>query len=471
MTPSTPDTSRRTPASRMVLVGAVCLVVLGVAGVAMTQSPPPAPPAPVEPSPVEPSPVEPSSDAEPIGPGDVGRDVEVVNTDGSRVEGQLKYADERVLVIESYTGGDLIVPRTLIGTATRLADIETRYLERRARLAPSDSVGRLQLALYLRERRAYGLALREAQAVVGLDPFNREAAMLEKWLKLQIELGLAEGKAGGRDGEVGGPGEGVEGRLAGGGGVRGRASGRPGDEFPLLTPEEINLIRVYELDLSNPPRMSVGRGVVDRLIEGYPNGPDMPRTEAQREALRRAPPARVLDQMFRARARELYGLVTVHEDPQSIATFRQRVHNTWLMNACATTECHGGAEAGRLYLNSRGANRTASVYTNLLILDQFKLRDGRPLIDYENPEASPLLQMGLDRREAATPHPNVATNRGSRSWRPIFRDPQEIRFREAADWIRSMYRPRPDVPGYGLDYQPPQPTGTLPELPDRPVGR
>src|SRR5690606_8892035 len=100
-------------------------------------------------------------------------------------------------------------------------------------------------------------------------------------------------------------------------------------------------------------------------------------------------------------ARELYGSVQVNGDPEAFSRFRDDVQTRWLVNACATNRCHGGAEAGRLRLVNTRPGGDEAVYTNFLILNRFVMTDGRPLILENDPGASPLLEMGLPRGDAA----------------------------------------------------------------------
>ena len=60
--------------------------------------------------------------------------------------------------------------------------------------------------------------------------------------------------------------------------------------------------------------------------------------------------------------------------------FRDNVHSTWLMNSCATSRCHGGAESGRLRLFNKRVNTDQTVYTNFIILARYRLPDGLPLM-------------------------------------------------------------------------------------------
>jgi hypothetical protein len=179
----------------------------------------------------------------------------------------------------------------------------------------------------------------------------------------------------------------------------------------------------------------------------------MPRTREGQAALYRASPARILDLMFRVRARNLYSEVKVLDQPRSMRQFRDELHRSWIINSCATTRCHGGNEAGRLRLHNRRPGSDQTLYTNFLILERFRLADDTPLINYEDAGRSPLLHMGLPRDSSRFAHPVVpgADGRGD-LWKPAFRSPTDRRFLEATEWIMSMYRPRPDYP---IEYTPP----------------
>jgi hypothetical protein len=315
----------------------------------------------------------------------------------------------------------------------------------RAAIADEDIPARLHLVRWLRDRGAYLAAEAEAERILRLEPFNTEAGQVRAWLSEQIRLrvnAIARDEAGLPD-------------------PHSPAQRRKIEDFPVLTPEEINLMRVYEVSFADPPRMLIPRSTVESLITLYADHELMPRTQEGREALLRRDPLTVLDLMFRVQARPLYGEVRVLEDPASLAMFREEVHRTWLVGSnasCASSACHGGEEAGRLYLNNHRTNQDATVYTNFFIIDRFRLASGAPLINYEEPAESPLLQMALPREKSRLPHPEVGRTEGRRGWRPYFRDEDDFRFKRAVDWIKSMYRPRPDYP---IDYVPPVPEGVL----------
>ncbi len=132
----------------------------------------------------------------------------------------------------------------------------------------------------------------------------------------------------------------------------GPAAPKPAD-FPVLTKEQVNIMRVYEVDLKDPPRMLIERNTITQFLDKYggkavsgkgvvPNNP------AGRALFLQMKPADILDWMFALKAREFYGEVTVQDNPRSLQTFRDSIHRTWLINSCATASCHGGEDAGRL---------------------------------------------------------------------------------------------------------------------------
>lgn len=217
-------------------------------------------------------------------------------------------------------------------------------------------------------------------------------------------------------------------------------------DFPLLSPEQVNLMKVYELDLRSPPKLLIDRTTIDKLLQRYAGSPLIPSTRVERDRFYRKNPAEILDIMFQLQARDLYGEVRVIDSVKSMDKFRDEIHTTWLLQNCATSGCHGGANSSGLTFFRRRAGSEQSVYTNFIILDQYRTNDGQPLINWQTPDRSLLFQMGLNRDNAFRPHPEV------RGWRPVFRNSSERRFREGIEWIESMYRPRTESV---IEYDPP----------------
>lgn len=372
---------------------------------------------------------EPPPEDEPAAKDPTGRDepreATVWLRGGQRVTGTLVESGESRVVL-LIGGVRATFSRDAVERVEVSPPVEELYRQLRSSIDETDVEGLLRLAEWLRSRRRLAEALSEVTRALLAEPGNRRARELRTVIEEQIRLG------------------------AGARGSRVEPSATPAlpaeeDDFPLLDERQINLMRVYEVDLSDPPRMALAPDLIARLIETYQGDPLIPSAQAGRDLLLSLRPEQVLELMFRLRARDLYDQVQVLDHPRSIRLFRDDVHRGWLLSGCASNQCHGGVNAGRLQLATRRPGTNATVYTNLYILDRYRLADGRPLVDYDEPVRSPLIQAGLPRERASWPHPQVD------GWRPVFRSAEDPRVERTVAWIRAMYRPRPE---YGFEYRP-----------------
>lgn len=357
---------------------------------------------------------------------------------GRTIEGLLIKKDGRNVTIR-VLGKDMQLDLADAVEYEELGKVVVTFVSLRAATSDDDTTGRLQLVSWLRDRGAYYTALDETRAILEWEPYNQTARELIRWLESQIRLQSSTTKR--KTDETGKTERPVLRRKI--------------ESFPVLTTDEINLIRVYEVNFNSPPKLNITRNAVQEFIDLYGEHELMPSDPEGRRALLRRDPLTVLDLMFRVQARPLYGEVEILEDPRSMKMFRTEIHSRWFAGAtgsCASASCHGGQEAGRLYLNNKRTNTDATVYTNFFIANEFLLRDGTPLINYEEPAKSPLLQMALPRERSERAHPLVSRTAGKRGWRPYFRDEKDLRFRRAVEWIKSMYSPHPEYP---IEYEPP----------------
>lgn len=365
---------------------------------------------------------------------------ELLLNDGRRIEGVLVEQTETTVTIR-VAGIAAPFPRTQINRLRTLQTVPEKYKSLRSRVKDLDFVERLKIADWLRSEEAFELALAEINGVIALDQFNIEARDLK--LQVLLEQDLASKRVP--------PGEAPKPREI-----------KPVEQdaaFPLLNDEQMNLIRVFEVDLKTSPRLQISKETIDSFLDDYRGRDGIPTTREGRDAFHRKPPVEILAAMFRVAAREYYPKVTVQDNPPSVRAFRDDVHNSWFLNSCATTACHGGNDAGRFYVANKGVPPDRMVLTNFLIIDRFKLADGRPLINYDRPAESPLLQLALPKSMGAVQHPDVMVGRNKVRWRSVFADQNDPRFLKAVQWIESMYKPRPDYP---IDYQAPKAGGLDP---------
>jgi len=378
----------------------------------------------------------------------VGKPVRVVMNDGQRLSGVI--VEERADAVVIRIGKvETTLARSHIDRITVERPAIERYREMRAILDPEDTDRMLMLIDWMRTEGLLEEAKREITAVLEREPGNGDALRLSKLIDEQLTL-----RAGmrNRDDEESPP------RRT----ITPRELRRPSaQEFPLLSEEEANLVKVYEVDLDDPPRLLIERDTIDALISGHRGEAGIPRQEGEDQAFRRRPAHEILRAMFEVRARDLYGEVRVIDLPESLRLFRDNVNATWLVNGCATTACHGGYQAGDFMLYNRTPTREEAALTNLLILERYRTEEGVPLIDYARPERSLLLQLTMKPNISAWPHPRVP------GYKPIFMSTRSRRYVQAVEWIEAMHRPRPDYP---VDFTPPTPADFLGSDPSSPAG-
>lgn len=350
----------------------------------------------------------------------------VTLTTGRELEGVL-VSDTPESVVLRINGIETTLPRWRVTRVRVLPPVEERYRTMRASVEDADIRARLSLAEWLRNRQAYRLALEELDGILEIEPGNPDARTLHTWLRNHLDMASRTRPA------------------------RREVRTPAASSIPVLTPEQINRIRVYELDLNHPTRIVVPDDVMRELMVRFPE--TFPVSLEEREAMLKLDAVDKMRILFDRKARDLYDSVRVLEDPPAMASFKTRIHGAggWIINACASNRCHGGSEAGRLQLLSQRPNSDETAYTNFLILDRFRLADGTPLINYDEPARSPLLHMAMSRRASLYPHPAIDPREFGQDWRFVFRTTNDRRFIETAEWIASLYTPRTD---YGITYPP-----------------
>lgn len=296
------------------------------------------------------------------------------------------------------------------------------------------------LAEWLRQRGKYELALTEITHALAIDKTHAPSLKLKYLLEQQIILKHKSVKRAPEAPDAGAP---------------VRAAPLKAREFPLLSADDVRLIKIFETNLDEKPRVLIDRATVTKMLEKYSDHPLVPITREGREAMLRQSPLETLDLMFKLQARDFYPQVDVLDQPKAFVMLRDQISRTWLINSCSTTLCHGGTEAGRLALYNHSPNSERTVYTNFYILSKYHLAGGAPLINWDEPEKSPLLQMGLPRGKSRRPHPEVPHRvSGYDMFKPTFQTTDDPQFKQAVEWIRSLYRPRPEYP---ISYTPLRP--------------
>jgi hypothetical protein len=370
--------------------------------------------------------------------------------DGTIVRGEiLKDSLEEVeFQVDSVRGR---VPREKVYRVMLELEFETRYARVKAAIAPEEHGRRLGLARWLADQDRLDLAITELEALLRDGDVEEAREMLREInARVKLELAVKESKENSQKKSANKAADAAaaaaEQTQAANGGSnsakpapRGAPTTREMLPKDLLSNEDVNLVRVYEIDFKDPPRLTVSPEGVRQLILRYGSSALVPATTQERNALYSRSSVEIARLMFDLKARDLYNYIEVEEDPTSVAKFRTRVHNSWLISNCATSRCHGGVDAGRFFLYTGNAKDQRIRYTNLLTLLSFKV-DGKPVVNFEDPPDSLLIQYAMTRSSARYPHPDV------KGWRPVLSTTTPQLLQDTLDWIRSMYQPRPEYP-------------------------
>jgi len=344
--------------------------------------------------------------------------------DGAVLEA-LVTADEYNQVVVRIEGIEHELPRSDVSYVRLKPSFEDQLKNARDNIRDDDLEARIEIARWMAENGKLRMAKEELLAVLAQDD-HPEAKQLIALYDAQIELETNASSAS----------KPLPPKAD-------RVAGLPKRE---LTIDDVNIIRVYEIDFANPPKVTVASDVIKALIDTHGDHPSIPTDARDREALYRLRDIDQVKLIFDTKARELYPEIKVENEPQSLEIFRKKVHNAWLIRNCATSGCHGGNNAGRFYLHRYDTSDPRTVYENLLILERLNLGGGNRLIDYENPELSLIIQHALPPSEARMPHPNVP------GYEPVFPTGGGRLQQETERFIRTMYRPRPNYP---VKFEPP----------------
>ena len=348
----------------------------------------------------------------------------VYRRDGTMIEGEVikDGFTEVVILIE---GIHHRIPRLEVSHIELLPSFEETLENARMEIAPDDVVMRVELARWMVQNERLTLACEELRDLLTYQ-VSPDATQLLELIEAKIELGENASEA---------PRP-----------MRPKADRTVGLPRPTLTAEDVNTIRVFEIDFARPPKVKVATETVDKLIAAHSENDLIPSDPNGRDQLHALPDIDLVKLIFDVKARELYPEIMVESEPHSLNHFRTKVHNAWMIRNCATSGCHGGADAGRLFLHRSNLNDPRTVYENLLILERLKLEGGRRLIDYENPQMSLLIQHALPRSESRIPHPDV------RGFKPAFPSGGGRMKTQTIEFIKKMYSPRPQYP---VEFVPP----------------
>ncbi len=360
----------------------------------------------------------------------------VTTKDGRKLTGQLLQQTPETITLE-ISGIRTPIEMDTVESVQIGATVDEIYQQRKADLDPTDFDAGYGLAYFLFENKMYSAAKTELAELAKRFPDNDQIARLETVIDQRVKL-LAD------------PGGTVPVRPA----ARptqpaGDQAEQPAPEDQLLTTEQVNLIRLWELPadlLGTQPRITIPKDAIREFLDVYRDHDRVPKGRTAQRDFLALKGYEQLDLLFQLRAREFYQDVIVRDDPPALAPFRRIINPTYV--ARFFRRHFGTGQVPDFYLIGRNPNGVAEAYTNFYILSETNI-NGAPMINRAEPEKSLLLQWGLPRDAASFPAPDVP------GWRPFFAagldDP---RFLEYVRWIQRLFNPKPN---YGISFTLPQP--------------
>jgi len=326
------------------------------------------------------------------------------------------------------------------------ADVEAEYQKRVQALATDDVDGHLQLALWCRDQEAWTLLRNECTHILRLVPEHQQAKLLLQLARAKLSQKKEETPPGGPST----PDDGAGGST---------------DFARVVTDEEIQTMRRIELGLGRPDRVQVRVLTIPDAAKAADIAFADEFYAADRQArawfMNLGPAERawfILSQATGDYAQRYGPFIQINSDPAVFEEFERGVLPV-IFEGCASAQCHGGenAKGFRLFTGRRLSKN--QVYTNYLILNNYK-QDGRKgperLINRANRRNSLLLFYGLSNPvvNELTPavHPAPVD--------PAYRHDRDPKYVRVLRWIEMLSVVPPE---YGIDVSPVQPAPAAPQ--------
>ncbi|MBI1370435.1 MAG: hypothetical protein GC162_17505 [Planctomycetes bacterium] len=339
-------------------------------------------------------------------------------------------------MVINVAGIETTFPRTQVAQVNVVLSLAEEFQQKRAAIEDTNYDARFDLARWVYDHKtaeAYKLSLAELNSIIDAKPDYQKAKLLRDVVMERMKLE---------------PTTGTKPEPTTPTGPKPEPTPTEPGEKNLLTKDQINLVRVYEVQLANKPRIAqLAPDVVAELYKNYRDNPNFqPYLGRDGEAkFKNLQGYEQLKVLFDLRARELYEKVQIREEPETLQDFRTKIHPTYVVRYCG--RCHTQGKAPGLDLYTQSVSSDPVIYTNLLILRRTMVGPFS-IINKTEPAKSTFLQFGLPEKDAITPHPKVP------GWRQFFTGPSDPRYTEMVKWIGSLYGESQDYP---IDFSPPVP--------------
>lgn len=348
----------------------------------------------------------------------------VKTRDGQTVAGDV--TEQRDQITVDSRGIHTTIDRDNLYSITYSDTIEQETRKRLARLTPYDVAGRVELAQWLFENKAYDLAMNVLQDAAAIQPRNADVVQMRRTVQRQILLDESEARKHAP----------VQLAAADRRPPAGATPGRPDGAAPsaeggrLVTPEEINEVKQREWQEGQTQVHVNFRNDVRRKY--------IASSGQEANTFNHLPPAQQAWAIVKNGTPEMKKDVILTTDPPAMATFK-RVQQSLIYTGCAN--CHSGNKVQGNFSLHLPANGEAQTYTNFLILQKYQAKIGDrqySMIDRTQPDASLLVQFALPPDIGQPPHPKATNYKGA------VHSKADPRLKQAIDWVGALNPVTPD---------------------------
>lgn len=364
----------------------------------------------------------------------------VKTKDGNTYQGDLTTRTDDVVV--TIHGVDTVIPKTDIDSIQQAEDLDKLYRDRLAALDAKDVNGRIALAREAFEKGRYDFARDTLQQTLTIEPNNPDANQLLLAVESKIKLEQTKGTPA--------PLAPTKAPLQG---TRPNAT--------LLSPADIEAIRKAELKPTDlGVRIQIDQAARRKFCEA---------NNIAFAAFNNLPAAQEAVAMMDSGDPAMRDSVHVLTDPPSLLMYRREIQPMVIQN-CATANCHGGVNGGKLVFPTAG-DADPLTYTNFYILQQYQGKPkeaggggvfGSPtkgMIERNHALDSLLVNYALPVAVAKYDHPLV----NGQPITPALRGLEDPRLALITNWMNVALVQTP--PAYGIHYTPPS---TQPASPTSP---
>ena len=375
----------------------------------------------------------------------------VTTKDGRVLHGEIRKAADRVEITS--LGKSHRIPNKDLKSVRMDSEIEADYEKRLAAAKSDDLSAQVELLNWTQAQGNPELVLRQANAVLRLKSDHAEAMEMKRKafeaIKAERAARPAAGqahppaRAGGDNGGESGGDEGDEGTPAGG--------------PRKLTKAEINRIRFHELralrekgrePVPDTCTVNIPRTVIEDFLRDVAGEEQYKGREGRERFLKLSPERKLAEIAVNKAGVKYIDKIEIKTDPAIFLEFKTKVLPI-VMRGCASSNCHGGADAEKTGLRLfNDARRTAgSVYTNFVLLDEYE--SGKfAMIDRGQASRSLLLCWMMPPDQSP---PEIPRHPGNAKIKPIFQNRNNPTYEALEFWIRGLRLPHPD---YGVRLRP-----------------